>query len=197
MSKMISHDPFEYLQHKLWLKKRSWIKVSIWLLTIKAKNHPKLHAWKKCAGAWHASLKNSWQRLQLCFKPHLDQRSTQEVISVQSGKSPNFGNFKTPDLGVLGKMTFGCNPHGQSHIILWKGRWWLPPNLGRGESCEFIYVHGSSMHQKCFNYALTNLLLGLCTSIWIIDLLVTCPSPHPKTPTHPRPQNVVNKRTYP
>jgi hypothetical protein len=94
-------------------------------------------------------------------------------------------------------MTFGCNPHGQSHIILWKGRWWLPPNLGHGESCEFIYVHGSSMHQKCFNYALTNLLLGLCTSIWIIDLLVTCPSPHPKTPTHPRPQNVMNKRTYP
>jgi hypothetical protein len=37
----------------------------------------------------------------------------------------------------------------------------------------------TSMHQKCSNYALTNLLFGLCRSVWIIDLLVTLPSPHP------------------
>jgi hypothetical protein len=47
------------------------------------------------------------------------------------------------------------------------------------ESYEFMYVCGLSMHQKCSNYVLTNLLFGLCRSMWIIDSLVTHPSPHP------------------
>jgi len=37
--------------------------------------------------------------------------------------------------------------------------------MGSGESCEsyeFVFVHGSSVHQKYYNYALTNLLFGLC-----------------------------------
>jgi hypothetical protein len=28
------HDPFEYLQHKLWSKEKLEVKVSIWFLTI-------------------------------------------------------------------------------------------------------------------------------------------------------------------
>jgi hypothetical protein len=49
-----------------------------------------------------------------------------------------------------------------------------------GESCEFVFTYGSSMHQKCSNYALTNLLFGLCKSVWIIDPFVICLSPHPE-----------------
>jgi len=41
------------------------------------------------------------------------------------------------------------------------------------------------MHQKCSNYALTNLLFGLCRSMWIIELLVTLPGPHFKAPARP------------
>jgi hypothetical protein len=48
---------------------------------------------------------------------------------------------------------------------------------GRGESCESMYVCGSSVHQKCYNYGLTN-LFGLCRFVWIIDSHVICPSPH-------------------
>jgi hypothetical protein len=48
------------------------------------------------------------------------------------------------------------------------------------ESCEFVFAHGSSMHQKCSNYALTNLLFGLCRSVWIIDPLVIRPSLYPE-----------------
>jgi hypothetical protein len=33
---------------------------------------------------------------------------------------------------------------------------------GYGEFCEFMFACGSSMHQRCSNYALTNLLFGLC-----------------------------------
>ncbi len=48
-----------------------------------------------------------------------------------------------------------------------------------------MYAHGSSVHQKCSNYALTNLLFGLCKFVWIIDPLFTRPNPHPKIPTWP------------
>jgi len=48
---------------------------------------------------------------------------------------------------------------------------------------SFMYVCGSSMHQKCSNHALTNLLFKLCRFVWIIDMLVIHPSPHPKTLT--------------
>ncbi len=74
----------------------------------------------------------------------------------------------------------------------------FPPIPCRGESCESVYAHGSSMHQKCSNYVITSLLFGLCKSIWIINLLVTHLSPYPRTLAHPfYPRGVANKGTYP
>jgi hypothetical protein len=72
-----------------------------------------------------------------------------------------------------------------------RGRWWLPPSLGRGESCESMFARGSSVHQKCSNYALTNLLFGLCKSVWVIELLVNLPSPHPGTLARPSTPEVL------
>jgi hypothetical protein len=46
------------------------------------------------------------------LKPQLNQKSTKKTIGIQNDGSPNFGNFKTFDLGVSRKMTFGCNPYG-------------------------------------------------------------------------------------
>jgi len=40
MSKMGSHDPFEYLKHKLWQKKGLKIKMLIWLPPIKSQDLP-------------------------------------------------------------------------------------------------------------------------------------------------------------
>ncbi len=40
MSKIISHDPFGYLQNKLWLKEGRGVKVSIWLPTTKSQKSP-------------------------------------------------------------------------------------------------------------------------------------------------------------
>ncbi len=48
------------------------------------------------------------------------------------------------------------------------------PQVRTMVNCESMYVRGLSVHQKCSNYALTDLLFGLCRSIWIIDPLVTC-----------------------
>ncbi len=65
------------------------------------------------------------------------------------------------------------------HREYYKGkRWWVPPSLGYGESCEFVFAYGSFVHQKCSHYALTNLLFGLCRFVWIIEPLVALPSPN-------------------
>jgi hypothetical protein len=69
------------------------------------------------------------------------------------------------------------------HREYYKGKVVASPSLGLGESCEFVFAHGSSVHQKCFSYTLTNLLFGLCTSVGIIKLLVDLPNPHLGAPT--------------
>ncbi len=45
-------------------------------------------------------------------------------------------------------------------------RWWLPSNLDCGECCESVCACGSSVHQKCYNYALINVLFGLYMPVW-------------------------------
>jgi hypothetical protein len=106
-------------------------------------------------------------------------------MGLQSRGSPHFRNFETSNLGVLKQSEIWV-------LALWpdikntiRGRWLLPPSPSRDESCEFMFAHGSYMHQKCSNYAFTNLLFGLYRSMWIIDLLVTHPSPHPRASTCP------------
>ncbi len=49
--------------------------------------------------------------------------------------------------------------------------------MGHSECCEFVFACGLSVHQKCSNYALINLLFSLCKSMWIIDPLITHPNP--------------------
>ncbi len=66
--------------------------------------------------------------------------------------------------------------------------------MSHGESCESVFVRGSSMHQKCSNYALTNLLFGLCKSVKVIDLLVTLPSPYPRALTRPSTPEVLRTK---
>jgi len=85
------HDPFEYLKHNLWLKEGLKIKMSIWLLPIKVKNRFEIRVQVTC----HISLESFWQRLQLFFTPHLNQRSAQKVMAFQNAKSPNFRSYET------------------------------------------------------------------------------------------------------
>ncbi len=47
------------------------------------------------------------------------------------------------------------------------------------------------MHQKCSNYALTNLFFGLCRFMWVIDLLVTLLNPYPEASTRPSTPKVL------
>jgi len=56
MSKMGLHDPFEYLQHKLWLKQSQKSKCQLDSQPLKVKNRFDLRAYK---GACHISLERS------------------------------------------------------------------------------------------------------------------------------------------
>jgi hypothetical protein len=44
-----------------------------------------------------------------------------------------------------------------------------------------LFIHAPKMS----SYALTNLLFGLYRSVWIIELLINLPSPHPEVPARP------------
>jgi hypothetical protein len=135
--------------------------------------------------ACHIFLESSRLGLQFFFRPHFNRRSSHKIMGLQSCGSPNFGNFKTRTWESRDKLTFECWPRDQAQKVLQGGRWWFPTSLGCGESCEYVFAHGLYLHQKCFNYALTNMLFGMCMSVWIIELLITCPSPHFRALAHP------------
>jgi hypothetical protein len=169
------HDPFEHLKHKLWPKEKPRVKLLIWLPTTKSQESP----WFPCVQvACHILLERFQWRLQFCFRPHFNRRFTHKIMGLQSCKSPNFENFGIQLGSPKTKWHLGDGLVARHREQYKGGRWWLLPSLGRGESCEFVFARGLSMHQKCSNYILTNLLFGLCRSMWIIELLVTLPSPH-------------------
>jgi len=49
---------------------------------------------------------------------------------------------------------------------------------------------------KHSNYALTDLLFGLCKSMWVIELLVNLLSPHPRSSKHPSTPKVLWTKEY-
>jgi hypothetical protein len=130
MSKMASHEPFGHMQHKLWSKERPGVK-----LTTKSRELTRSQCVKvEC----NTPLESYWGELQVCFRPHLNRRSEQEVMNIQSLGSPNRDSFGTPLWESREKEPFGCRCGRVTQSILYGGRWWLPPNPGRGESSESV-----------------------------------------------------------
>jgi hypothetical protein len=128
----------------------------------------------------------------------LVETSSQLDVYTQSYGPPKllefqFWEFRDSHLGILGQNDIWVLvPWPRTEYTI-RGRWWLPPRSSRGESCESVFAHGSSMHQKCSNYALTN-LFSLCKSMWITDLFVILPSPYPEALTRPSTPKVLRAR---
>jgi hypothetical protein len=76
---------------------------------LKVKNHLDFLVWKWSATYHWKSLDKGYN---FVLKPHLDRRFKKNVIGLQSCKSLNFENFKTPTWESRDKMTFGCWPCG-------------------------------------------------------------------------------------
>jgi hypothetical protein len=130
MFKMGLHDPFGWLKHKLWAKEGSGVKLAVWFPSTKSRESP----WLPCVQvACHIFLKSSSRGLQLCFKPHVNQKYAYKVMGFQSCWSPNFGNFGSPTWESWDKMTFECGPWPcTKYVITGKvvaspksGSWWI------------------------------------------------------------------------
>jgi hypothetical protein len=171
------HNPFGHLKHKLWPKEGRKVKLAIWLPTIKSWKSPWFpYVQVVC----HIPLEIYWQRIQFCFKPHLNWRFAHKVMGPRSHRSPNSENFGIPIWESQDKMTFGCWSRwlGTKYTIMKKvvaspksWPWWV----------LWICVCSWLIRAlKCSNYARTNLLLSWCRSIWIIELLFNLPSLIPK-----------------
>ncbi len=79
----------------------------------------------------------------------------------QSRRSPGCWNFGTPSWECRDKKPFGCGPRGELQNILYGGRWWLPPSLSRGESCESRVARGCPSTKGAPESDLTNWVVGL------------------------------------
>jgi len=81
------------LQHKLWSKEGSRVKLAIWLPTTKSRESTQ--PW--CVQVeCNTLLESSWGELQVRFKPCPNQRSESGVMSSQSPESPIRDSFETP-----------------------------------------------------------------------------------------------------
>jgi hypothetical protein len=99
---------------------------------------------------------------------------TQSYVPQKSRKS-QLWEFQDSLLGILGQNDIWVLVPWLGTEYTIRGRWWLPPSSGRGESYESVFARGYA--PKCSNYALTNLLFGLCRSMWVIEFLFNLPSP--------------------
>jgi hypothetical protein len=109
MSEIGSHDPFGHLKHKLWWKEGPGVKLAIWFPTTKSQELPRFPCVQV---ACHIPLESSQRGLQLCFKPHLNRRYAEKVMSPQSCRNLNFGNFGIPTWESRDKMKFRCWSRG-------------------------------------------------------------------------------------
>jgi hypothetical protein len=185
MFKMGSHDPFGNLKHKLWPKEGLKVKSSIWI-PVKVKNFLNFLACRYFATYF-------WKSLDEGYNFALDLTSIEGLhtkLWAPKITGVQFKEFWDSNLRISGQNGIWVLALWPSTKNIIKGKWWPPPNPSCDESCEFVFAHGLSMHQKCSNYTLIN-LFGLCRSMWIIDLLVILPSPHHGALTRPSTPKVL------
>jgi hypothetical protein len=104
------------------------------------------------------------------------QTSSQLEVYTQSYGAPKLWKsqlweFRDSHLGVPRQNAIWMWASWRGIEYTLRGKVVASPTLGCGESCESEFTRGSSEHQKCFNYALTNLLFGLCRFMRVIMCL--------------------------
>jgi hypothetical protein len=99
-----------------------------------------------------------------------------------------FGSFET-------KWHLGVGPVAR-HKVYYKGEVVTSPKSKLGwvlivRGCPWLVCA-----LKCSSYALTNLLFGLCRSVWMIELFVNLPSPIPELQHAPLPLKVLRAKKH-
>jgi hypothetical protein len=126
----------------------------------------------------HILLENSQWGLQLCFNlTSIEDLHTKlwasKVTRVPISRILGLpvGASKQNDIWVLALWPSIENTIRGKVMASPKSRpWWV----------LWVHVYMWFAHAlKMFSYVLTNLLFSLCMSMWVINLLVNLPSPHP------------------
>jgi hypothetical protein len=86
----------------------------------------------------HISLKSFRQGLQLCFRPHRDRRSAEEVIRPQSPGSPCWRDFGTPTRESGERKAIWMPAPWRVTEYTIRGKAVASPSPGRGESCVSV-----------------------------------------------------------
>jgi hypothetical protein len=162
VGKMALHEPFGHLQHKLGAKEGLGVKLTIWLQTTKSRESTR----PRCVQAeWDTPLESSQGKLQVCFRPHPDQRSEQGIMSCQSPGNPNRDSF-----GTISGLPLG-SPGTKSHLDVAPMEWRRVYYVGEGGGFPRVRAVVNEVNPelplacpstkgapKC---VLTNLLVGL------------------------------------
>ncbi len=133
--------------------------------------------------ACHIFLESSQWRLQLFFRPHLNQRFAQEVMALQNVGSPNFGNFETPKFGTKWHLEVASMANHREYYKVKGGA--LPQVQVMMSLVNPCMLAVWPCTKSAPTNALTNLLFGLCMYGWIIESLIIHPSPHLGVAAHP------------
>jgi hypothetical protein len=176
MFEMGSYDPFGHLKHKLWSKEGPKIKLTIWFMTTKSRESPRF---PYVQVACDVPLESSWQGIQLCFRPQINQRFVDKVMGPQSWDShPKLGPPSkitgVPTLGIS-RLPFG-NPRIKCHLDV--GPMANHRIYYKGESGGFPQV-GAAMSLVNLNFpwlVLAPKVFQLCTNqlvVWFVQVRVT------------------------
>jgi hypothetical protein len=89
---------------------------------------------------WRATYR--WKALDESYNFALDRTSIRGLLAKLWGSKVTgvaVGAILELPFGSPGReKPFGCRPRGEVQSILYGGRWWLLPSLGRGESCVSV-----------------------------------------------------------
>ncbi len=105
-------------------------------------------------------------------------------MGLQSVESPNFENFRTPNLGVLRQNNIWVQPSWLIIENTIKGKVMASPKFRLWWILWIRICPWLISHQKWSNYVLTN-LFGSCKSVWIVDSFIIRRSPHPRALARP------------
>jgi len=165
MFKMGSHCSFGHLKHKLWPKEGPEIKWSVWLPTIKSRESTQFLCVKM---ACNILLKRSWWGLQLCFRPHLNQRAARKVMAPQSRESPNLGDFGTP-LGSPGTKSHLDVGHVERCRVYYKGEGDGFPEVRAMVSLVCPCCSWLVLALKVLQLRTNHLVWVLCKPVWVSE----------------------------
>jgi hypothetical protein len=148
---MGSHDPFGQLKQKLWPKERP---KSNWQFDSRPLKVRERFDFLTCR--WRVTYR--WKALNKGYNFGLDLVSSSDLISIGVFHTKLWAPkvAKVPTSGISGfplespgtKWHLGVGPVTMHKVYYKGGRWWLLPSLGHGESSEFVFAHGSSVHQS-------------------------------------------------